>query len=133
MVNVIQKLSNGVDISRSELKSVRQLNKYSEISILEDNIKDLERRNVELDLEISEYTGTTEMFKQMINELKNENKTIRREEVRMVVEENNRKILDEIKLRGNAINTVQFSQIVDNNAGFLFCLFHRRRGRVLYY
>ncbi|GBL93736.1 hypothetical protein AVEN_166776-1 [Araneus ventricosus] len=98
MVNVIKKLSNRIDIARSELESVRELNTDSEISILEDKIKDLEKRNAELDLEISEYTGTTEMFREMMNGLKNENKTIIREDVRTAVEESNRKILDEIKL-----------------------------------
>ncbi|GBM32968.1 hypothetical protein AVEN_268882-1 [Araneus ventricosus] len=44
MVNVIKKFSNRVDISRSELESVRELNTDSEISILEDKIKDLEKR-----------------------------------------------------------------------------------------
>ncbi|GBN03237.1 hypothetical protein AVEN_229017-1 [Araneus ventricosus] len=60
----------------------------------------------------------TEMFKEMINGLKNENKTIIREEVRTAVEETNRKILGETKWRGNFVNTVPFAQIVDNNAGF---------------
>ncbi|GBN71963.1 hypothetical protein AVEN_35141-1 [Araneus ventricosus] len=118
MVNVIKKLYSRIDIARSELESVRELNTDSEISVLEDKIKDLEKKNAELDLEISEYTGTMEMFKEMINGHKNENKIIIREEVRTAVEESNRKIPDEIKFRGNFANTVTFAQIMDNNAGF---------------
>ncbi|GBN11724.1 hypothetical protein AVEN_98775-1 [Araneus ventricosus] len=119
LVDTIKKLNVRTNVAKGELDSVKKFYEETDIAELESKIVKLESRNVELTKEVSEYTKTTERFKTMITNFKKENGIMIKEEIEILFEENNKKLIDQLRSNINKIKVRSYDQMPESSSDFI--------------